>query len=105
MIRLYGLMNGQVVCKIVFSITFNVSFWCSKEPSHREDSFEHQKGLSEKIIVDLRIILKLTSKLNTKKRARISPPAKCHLNGILWADRCEFDIVTCHDLQNERIDR
>ena len=29
---------GRVVCKIVFSITFNVSFWCSKEPSHREDS-------------------------------------------------------------------
>ena len=28
-----------VVCKIVFSITFNVSFGCSKEPSHREDSF------------------------------------------------------------------
>ena len=35
--------DGWVVCKIVFSITFNVSFWCSKEPSHREDSFEHQK--------------------------------------------------------------
>ena len=35
--------DGRVVCKIVFSITFNfVSFWCSKEPSHREDSFEHQ---------------------------------------------------------------
>ena len=34
--------DGRVVCKIVFSITFNVSFWCSKEPSHREDSFERQ---------------------------------------------------------------
>ena len=42
----------QVVCKIVFSITFNVKFWCSKEPSHREDSSEHQKSLSENIIVD-----------------------------------------------------
>ena len=30
--------DGRVMCKIVFSITFNVSFWCSKEPSHREDS-------------------------------------------------------------------
>ena len=30
--------EGRVMCKIVFSITFNVSFWCSKEPSHREDS-------------------------------------------------------------------
>ena len=39
--------DGQVVCKIVFSIAFNVSFWCSKEPSHREDSFEHQKCLPE----------------------------------------------------------
>ena len=45
--------DGRVVCKIVFSITFNVRFWCSKEPSHREDSFEHQKCLSESIIVDL----------------------------------------------------
>ena len=44
--------DGRVVCKIVFSITFNVRFWCSKGPSHREDSFEHQKCLSENIIVD-----------------------------------------------------
>ena len=44
--------DGRVVCKIVFSITLNVSFWCSKEPSQREDSFEHQKCLSENIIVD-----------------------------------------------------
>ena len=58
--------DGRVVCKIVFSITFNVNFWCSKEPSHREDSFEHQKCLSENIIVDLRIISKLTSKLTSK---------------------------------------
>ena len=42
-----------MVCKIVLSITFNVSFWCSKELSHREDSFEHKKCLSENIIVDL----------------------------------------------------
>ena len=62
-------MYGWVVCKIVFSITFNVSFWCSKEPSHREDSFAHQKCVYENIIVDLRIISKLTSKLNIKKRA------------------------------------
>ena len=44
--------DERVVCKIVFSITFDVSFWCSKEPSHREDSFEHQNCLSENIIVD-----------------------------------------------------
>ena len=67
---------GRVVCKIVFSITFNISFWCSKEPSHREDSFAHQKCVSENIIVDLRIISKLTSKLNIKKRARVGPPAR-----------------------------
>ena len=53
-----------------------------KIPSHPEDSFEHQKCLSENIIVDLRIISKLTSKLNIKKRDRVGPPAKCHLNGI-----------------------
>ena len=92
------------MCKIVLSITFNVSFWCSKEPSHREDSFEHKKCLSKNIIVDLfiysfiylsylRIVSKLTSKLNIKKRARVGLPAKCHLNGILWADRCGSDIV------------
>ena len=91
--------DGQVVCKIVFSITFNVSFWCSKEPSHCEDSFEHQKFLSENIIVDLfiylylRIVSKLTSKLNIEKRARVGLPAKYHLNAILWADRCGSDIV------------
>ena len=62
------------MCKIVFSITFNLRFWCPKEPSHREDSFEHQKCLSENIIVDLRII-------------------SCHLNGILFGDRCGSDIV------------
>ena len=81
--------DGRVVCKIVFSITFKVRFWCSKEPSHREDSFEHQKCLSENIIVDLRI----TSKLNIKKRDRVCPPAKCHLNGVLLADRYLSDIV------------
>ena len=46
----------RVVCKIVFSIRFNVSFWCSKEPSHREDSVAHQNCVYENIIVDLRII-------------------------------------------------
>ena len=87
------------MCIIVFSITFNVSFWCSKEPSHREDSFEHKKCLSKNIIVDLfiylylRIVSKLTSKLNIKKQARVGLSAKCHLNGILWADRCGSDIV------------
>ena len=81
------------MCKIVFSITFNVRFWCLKEPSHREDSFEHQKCLSENIIVDLRIISKLTSKLNIKKRDRVGPPTKCHLNGVLLADRYWSDIV------------
>ena len=30
--------DGRMVCTIVFSITLNVSFWCSKEPSRREDS-------------------------------------------------------------------
>ena len=64
------------MCKIVFSIMFNVSFGCSKEPSHREDSFALQKCVYENIIVDLRIISKLTSKLNVKKRARVGPPAK-----------------------------
>ena len=65
-IKLYGLTDGRVVCKTVFSITFNVSFCCSKQPSHREDSFEHQTCLSENIKVDLRIISKLTSKLDIK---------------------------------------
>ena len=82
-----------MVCKIVFSITFNARFWCSKEPSHPEDSFEHQKCSSENIIVDLRIMSKLTSKLNIKKRDRVGPPAKCHLNDILLADRYWYDIV------------
>ena len=84
---------GRVVCKIGFSITFNVSFWCSKEPSHREDSFAHQKCVYENIIVDLRIISKLTSKLNIKKRARVGPPGKYHLNGVLLAERYWSDIV------------
>ena len=92
-VRTDGRTDGRVVCKIVFSITFNVTFWCSKEPSRLEDSVEHQKCLSGNIIVDLRIISKLTSELNIKKRARVGPPAKCHSNGILWADRCGSDIV------------
>ena len=65
------------MCKIVFSITVYVSFWCSKEPSHLEDSFAHQKCLSENIIVDLRIISKLTSKLNIKKQTRAISMAFC----------------------------
>ena len=77
------------MCKILFSITLDLSFWCSKEPSHREDSFAHQKCVSENIKVDLRII----SKLNIKKRARVDPPAKYHLNGILLAERYWSDIL------------
>ena len=38
------------MCKIVFSITFNVSFWCSKEPSHRED-FLRTKNVYLKILL------------------------------------------------------
>ena len=87
--------DERAMCKIVFSITFNVSFWCSKEPSHHEDSFAHQKCVSENIIVDFCIISKLTSKLNIKKRARVGPPAKYHLNGVLLADRYWSDIVCC----------
>ena len=67
---------GRVVCKIVFSITFNVSFWCSKEPSHREDPFAHQKCVSENIIVDLCILSKLTSKLNIKKAGKGRPASE-----------------------------
>ena len=61
--------------------------------SPAETLIEHQKCLSENIIVDLRIVSKLTSKLNIKKRARVGPPAKCHLNGVLLADRYLSDIV------------
>ena len=57
--------DGRVLCKNVFSITFNC-FWCSKEPSHLEDSFGHQKCVYENKIVYLRIISKLTSKLSIK---------------------------------------
>ena len=75
---------------MIFSFTYNVRFWCSKEPSHREDSFEHQKCLSENIIVDLRIISKLTSKLNIKKRDRVGPvsemPFEWHLAERYWYD-------------------
>ena len=53
-------------CVKLYFLSLNARFWCSKEPSHREDSFEHQKCLSENIIVDLHIISKLTSKLNIK---------------------------------------
>ena len=81
------------MCKIVFSITFDVSFWCSKEPFHREDSFAHKKCVSENIKVDLCIISELTSKLNIKKRSRVGPPAKYHLNGVLLAERYWSDIL------------
>ena len=86
--------DGRVLCKIVLSFTFKC-FWCSKEPSHREDSFGHQKCVSENIIVDLRIISKLTSKLSIKKRAWVGQPAKCHLNGVLLADRFWSEFVCC----------
>ena len=67
--------DGRVLCKIVFSITFKC-FWCSKEPSYREDSFGHQKCVSENIIVYLRIISKLTSKLSIKKVGRGWPASE-----------------------------
>ena len=55
--------DGRVVYKIVFYITFNVS---AQKNRLIVKTFEHQKCLSENIIVDLRIISKLTSKLNIK---------------------------------------
>ena len=64
------------MCKLVFSITANVSFWCSKEPSHREVSFEHKTCLSENIIVDLHIVSRLTSKLNKKKAGHGRPASE-----------------------------
>ena len=96
--------DGQVVCKIVFSITFNVSFWCSKGPSHCLNSFEHQKCLSENIIFDLFIYsfiylslfthcIKTNIKTKHKKAGQGRPPTKCHLNGVLLADRYWSDIV------------
>ena len=98
--------DGRVVCKIVFSITYDVSFWCSKEPSHREDSFEHQKCLSENIIVDLRIISKPTSKLNIKKRPASEMPFEWQFVGRpMWVRHSVLAGFTCHDLQNEKIDR
>ena len=71
----YPPWDGRVVCKIVFSITFNARFWCSKEPSHREDSFEHQKCLSEHIIVDLHII-KTNIKTKHKKAGQGRPASE-----------------------------
>ena len=53
--------DGRVLCKIVFFFITFKCFWCSKEPSHREEPFGHQKCVSENIIVYLRIISKLTS--------------------------------------------
>ena len=98
------------MCKIVFSITFNVSFWCSKEPSHREDSFEHQTCLSENIKVDLRIISKLTSKLDIKKAGQGWPasemPFEWHFVGRpMWVRHSVLAGFICHDLQNEKLDR
>ena len=85
------------MCKIVFSITFNVSFWCSKEPSHREDSFAHQKCVYENIIVDLGIISKLTSKLNIKKVGKGRPareiPFEWHFaSGTILVRHCVLAI-------------
>ena len=106
-----------MVCKIVFSITLNVSFWCSKEPSHCEDSFEHQKFLSENIIVDLFIYLSLFThciKTNIKtkhKKAGQSWPAsempfECHfVGGPMWVRHSVQAGFTFHDLQNEKKDR
>ena len=87
----------------MFIIELYVSTICGQEllqsnrrqikQSPREDSFAHQKCVYENIIVDLRIISNLTSKLNIKKRARVGPPAKYHLNGVLLAERYWSDIV------------
>ena len=65
--------DKRVVCKIVFYITFKVIFWYSKEPSHREDSFEHQKCLSENIIVNLRIIIPRGSRRNIVLASSVRP--------------------------------
>ena len=51
-------------------------FWCSKEPSHREDSFGHEKCVSENIIVDLRIISKLNIKTKHKKPGQGRPASE-----------------------------
>ena len=90
---------GRVVYKIVFSNMFNVSFWCSKEPSHREDSFAHQKCVYENIIVDLRIISKLTSKLNIKagkgRRASEIPFKWRFASGTILVRHCVLARFIC----------
>ena len=113
--------DGRVVCKIVFSITFKVSFWCSKEPSHCEDSFEHQKCLSENILVDLFIYsfiylplfthcIKTNIKTKHKKGGQGRPasemPFEWHfVGGPMWVRHSVLAGFTCHDLQNKKIDR
>ena len=81
------------MCKIVFAITFNVNFGCSKEPSHMKTLLSTKYFSEKNMIVDLRIISKLKSKLNIKMRASVGPPGKRNLNGILWTGRCRSDIV------------
>ena len=52
-------------------------------------------------------------KTKHKKAGQGRLPAKCHLNGILWADQCESDIVcwlgllvmTCKTKIDIKIDR
>ena len=110
--------DGRVVCKTVFSMTFKVSFWCSKEPSHCEDSFEHQKCLSENIIVDLLFIhlslfthcIKTNIKTKHKKAGQGRPasemPFELHfVGGPMWVRHSVLAGFTCHDLQNKKIDR
>ena len=49
MVRVYTLSLGQLSKKknmgkiaiIFLSISFCMCFWCSKEPSHRDGSFDH----------------------------------------------------------------
>ena len=73
-------------------------------------TFEHQKCLSENILVDLGIISKLTSKLNIKKQARVRPasemPFEWHfVGGPMWVRHSVLAGFTCHELQNEKKDR
>ena len=65
-VRTYERTDGRVVCKIVFSITFNVSFLMLKRIVSSWRLFWAQNCLSENAIGDLRIVSKLTLKLNKK---------------------------------------
>ena len=44
----YVVINKKIGCKIVnifLSISLNMCFGCSKEPSHRDGSFEHPQNM------------------------------------------------------------